>query len=85
MSDYNLYLAGLKVYPSLNQIYKASAYAKEITTGYVRKIDPDALVIIEDGDVDIYSNSDFKGLYYNAQCIFDSAFTEMIERIQSEV
>ena len=84
MSDFNLILGGLKNYPSIRQINDASNYAKEITIGYIKKIDPNALVIIEDGIVDIYSNSDFTDLESNAQFIFDSAFAEKIEKIQAE-
>ena len=82
MSDYNVILAGLNLYPSLRQINEASNYAEAITIGYIRKIDPKAVVSIEDGDVEIYSTCDFKDLPYNAQCIFDSAFTEKLEMIQ---
>ena len=82
MSDYNVILAGLNLYPSLRQINEASTYAEAITIGYIRKIDPKAVVSIEDGDVEIYSTCDFKDLPYNAQYIFDSAFTEKLEKIQ---
>ncbi len=83
MSDYNLILAALDIYPSLRQIDEASNYAKEIMIGYVKKIDPNAVVTIEDGDIDIYSNTDFKEIHRNSQYIFDSAFTEKLEKIQA--
>src|SRR3982074_3538796 len=83
MSDFFLILAGQKAYPSIRQINEASNYAEEITTGYVRKIDPLASVTFEEGDVDINSSCDFKGLAISAQCIFDYAFAYKIQKFQA--
>ena len=83
MSDFFLILAGLKAYPSIRQITEASTYAEKITTGYVKKFDPLAFVTFEDGEVDISSSCDFKGLAIKAQCIFDYAFAYKIQKIQA--
>jgi len=85
MANYNLILAGLNVYPSFRQICEASNYAEEITTSYISKIDPTAIITIDDGDLVVYSDSFSRDLFNKAESIFETAFQEKIGKLQGNL
>ncbi len=85
MSEIEVILTELDVYPPVEQICKASDFALSRVIEYVHEIDGDAVVTVEDGGVHIESNKSVSTLVQPAQQIFDGEFAEKIGEIQAAV